>query len=95
MRRLFLLNQLISQDKLTSQREEFLLNEVDSDDLKESLPPSDSLRRAYRKSYVAVEDNDLTLMEQQKILLWYLQQLKEPTLLQRIQGLLSFERGSF
>ncbi len=93
MRKLFLSHQLLSAGKLTDAREQELRRQEWKDHCEEPLPPPDTLRQRYQKGLIPPEENELTLLEQQRILLWYLQQLREPTLWQKIKELLNFGRG--
>lgn len=86
LHREFLIERLARESRLDASRERELREERYTEEHLTPLAPPKALRLQYQKSYVAAEENELTHLEQQRILLWYLERLDEPTFWDAVKG---------
>lgn len=82
-----LLRRLEDRGLKTAQREKEILGEIPEAPL-QSIAPSQAIRDAYQKGFIAAEENLATLREQESFLLWYLDQLQPTGLWKKLTSLL-------
>ena len=84
---IFLMERLSASEKLSKKKERELMADYHATEAPKPRQPTTGQRRQYRKSYLPAEENELTLRQQESILMWYLQELNAPTLWERIAKL--------